>query len=72
MFREWISEYEFGDGVVLTMGAQSAATVVNSRRVMEIKVTRLEGIKEMSPDQSIREAIHIDIYKNMYCIPESC
>ena len=48
--------------MVLTMGAQSATTVVNSRCViMEVKVTGLEGIKELSPDQSIREAIHIDI-----------
>lgn len=41
------------------MGTHGAATAVNSRHVMEIKVIELQGIKELSLDQSTREAIHI-------------
>lgn len=41
------------------MGTHGAATAVKSRHVMEIKVIELEGIKELSLDQSTREAIHI-------------
>lgn len=51
--------YQFGDGVVLSMGTHGTATAVKSRHVMEIKVIELEGIKKLSLDQSTREAIHI-------------